>query len=406
MNGFRYQAATADGRMVAGRMQAASVTEVRRRLHRDGLFPVEVREAAEGRPRAAGRLSLERLFRSDRALALQFTRELSTLLGAGFSLDRSLGLLEEVLSDERGVAVVSTVRERVREGKPFSEALGEFPNLFSRFYLSTVRAGEEAGALGPVIARLAAHLERTAEVRSRVASTLVYPAIMTAVGGAAVLVLLFGVIPKFVEILEGANQALPLSTAVVVGVSRLAGDWWWAGLLLAGAAAVALARYRATEEGRRRLDDLLLRAPLVGPLVVWMQTARFCRTLATLRQSGVSFLPAVDAAADTVQNAVLRDILAEAREGVQKGRPMAEPLESSSRFPRLAARMIRVGEESGELEQMLENVGEIYERRVRERTERLVSLLEPALIVVFGVVVGFVALAMLEAIFSINEVPF
>lgn len=404
MTAFAYRAATRDGEVVTGRMDAPGAAAVRDRLRREGLYPVRVEEGGAAAEEGAGLSLSGRLLRSDRSLPLRLARELSGLLDSGFSLDASLELLADMFPDPGG-SLVAGVREQVREGVPLSEALGGRPERFDRFYVAMVRAGEEAGALPEVLGRLADRLERRAEARRRVTSALVYPAIMTVVGGAAVAVLLVSVLPKFVSILEGAEQQVPLTTALLLDVSALLTDHGWLLLLLGAVAVVAWGRIRGTEAGRRRLDAALLSVPLVGRLRREELTSRFCRTLATLLESGVSFLGAVGAAAETVPNRVFRDAFAEVSADVERGEPMAPTLAETGAVPELAVRMVRLGEESGQLGTMLRKAADVYDRRVEETTDRLVSLVEPALILFFGVLVGFVAFAMVEAVFSVTAVP-
>lgn len=404
MSGFAYRAATPDGEVVTGRMEAPGASAVRDHLRREGLYPVHVEEGRSAREEAPARSLAGGLLRSDRSLPLRLARELSGLLEAGFSLDASLELLADMFP-EPGAALVSEVRGQVREGVPLSRGLGEHPERFDRFYVAMVRAGEEAGALPEVLGRLADHLERRAEARRRVTSALIYPAVMTLVGGAAVLVLLVSVLPKFVSILEGTEQQVPLTTALLLDASSLLTDHGWLLVLLAAAAVVAWRRARGTEGGRRRLDAALLSVPLVGRLRREELTSRFCRTLATLLDSGVSFLGAVRAAAETVPNRVFRDTFAAVAEDVERGEPMAPALARSAAVPGLAVRLVRLGEESGRLGPMLRKAADVYDRRVEETTDRLVSLVEPALILFFGVAVGFVAFAMVEAVFSVTQVP-
>lgn len=408
MSGFSWRAAAPSGEVLAGEMRAPSTAAVRSRLRERGLHPVEVRDREESEPGEGSRgglvtRDLGGLTGAGRELPLRLARELAGLLAAGFSLDQALGMLETVLDGRSDL--LSDLRDRVRRGEAFSDALAAHPERFDEFYVNMARAGEEGSVLAEVLDRLATHLEERAEIRRRIATALVYPAVMTVVGGVAVAVLLLLVIPKFAGILEGAGRSLPLSTALVLGASDAASDlWWlWPGLLAGGAA--GLYRWRETAEGRMTTDRWILMLPLIGALRRQVLTARFARTMGTLLESGVDFLAAARATEATVTNRALRSLFREAREDVRRGEPMAGAFGRSPLVPDGAVQMIRTGEESGRLDTLLHRVADIYDRKARERTERLVSLLEPGLVLFFGVVVGFVAYAMLAAILSINEVP-
>lgn len=405
MTPYAYQASTAEGRIVSGRIEAVTREAARSELRRRGLYPVAVRETQAAAAADRGARSRPR-FRSSGAVALELTRELAILLGAGFSLDRSLALLEDLLPDPRDARMVAAIREEVRRGASFSEALAQHPRVFSRTYVRVVAAGEEAGRLDRVIESLASYLERRAEVRERVRSALVYPALMTVVGGCAVLILLVFVLPKFVAVLEEAERGLPLTTALLVGAGQAMSQFWWLLLALAGLAGFALAHYRSTAAGARRLAAADVGAPVWGALRREALTADFCQTLALLLRSGVPLLAALRTASQTVSNGIVRERLAGVETRVAKGEPLAASLEAASvPFPRLALQLVGVGEQSGELPAMLEQAAEIFRRRVDRRTDRLVTLLEPALIVLFGAIVGLVALAMFQAVYGIQEVP-
>jgi general secretion pathway protein F len=403
---YSYQASTAEGRLISGRIEARTPQAARSELRRRGLYPVAVQEAG-GDERSSRRARPSTAFSgSRRAVALEFTRELAILLQAGFSLDRSLALLGELLEDPADAPMIAAIREDVRRGTPFSEALGRHPRVFNRTYVGVVAAGEEAGRLDRVVASLAAYLERRAEVRERIRSALVYPVLMTIVGGCAVLILLVFVLPKFVAILEEAERGLPFTTALLVGAGHALDRFWWLVLALAALAGWGLARYRTTAVGTRRLAAADLGAPLWGALRREAMTADFCQTLALLLRNGVPLVVALRTASPTVSNALVRERLEAAESRVRKGEPLSGSLEAAKvPFPRLAIQMIGVGEQSGELSPMLEQAAEIFRRRVDRRTDRFITLLEPALIVLFGAIVGLVALAMFQAVYGIQEVP-
>ncbi len=405
MTPFSYQAATAEGRLVSGQLEAGSPDAVRSELRRRGLYPVEVR-AAGGR--AGGWIAWAGLHSrlAPRPSAVEISRELAALLAAGLTLDRSLGLLGDVFRDPATAELLTDLRGRLRRGEPWSTALAAHPAVFPEAYVRVVAAGEEAGRLDVVVGSLAAHLERRAELRDRIRGALLYPVLMAGVGGLALLVLLVFVLPKFVAILEEAERGLPVSTAILLGAGRLVGELGWLLALLAAAAAAGLDRWRRTPAGRRYVARLDLRAPVWGSLRREAMVARFAHTLALLLRSGVRVLPALETASRTVGNIIVRERLERAGDQVRKGETLAAALVAEAvPFPALAARMIGVGEESGALPDMLEKVAAVFDRRVERRSDRLVGLIEPGLIVAFGVAVGFVAVAMIQAVFRVQQAP-
>jgi len=298
---------------------------------------------------------------------------------------------------------VEDVQARVREGAGLANALAAHPKVFPQLYLSLVRAGEASGALEAVLERLAGHLERAQEVRETITSAMIYPVVLVLVAVSAVLLLLAYVVPQFAQLFADVGEALPLSTRIVVASGELVRDY---GVYLALAVAGGVALFWAAlkrPKWRRRLDALLLRAPLLGELLGRISTARFSATLATLLGNGVGLLEGLRIARAVVTNAVLDERLERVTERVREGSRLADALEEQAAAPALAVQMIRVGEESGELEAMLQRVAGVYERELQVGLKRLLSVLEPALILGLGLVVGGIVLSILVAILGVNE---
>jgi len=280
------------------------------------------------------------------------------------------------------------------------------PEAFSKFYVNMVRAGEAGGVLGTVLERLGEFLETSQELKDYIRSAMVYPLFLLFVGGISVIILLVFVIPKFSVIFADMRQAIPLSTRILLGMSSFLKSFWWLILPAAGGALFAFKRYADTPAGKQRLDRFSLRAPLTGDLIRKIEVARFSRTLGTLMGSGVPILRALELVRDIISNTVIAGALETVRERVKEGERLSKPLEDTQVFPSLAVQMITVGEESGKLDEMLVRVAQNYEKTVRNTVKRLISLLEPAMILVMGIVVGFIVISMLMAIFSMNEMPF
>jgi type II secretory pathway component PulF len=393
---YAYEAVTAAGKSVRGVEEASSVSDAESALRDRGLRPLSLESARDsGSLERSGR----RGRRSDVAYAFRY---LATLLSAGFPLDRALGTVQGLVSREDVAEAVGRARQRVRSGDPLAEALAEDADVFPRLAVGMVRAGERGGRLAESLERLARHLEREEELRSRILSALLYPAMMAGVGGVALLVLVFYVLPKFVTILEEAGASLPATTSMLLATSGFLGTWWPALVVAALAGGGLAAAWARSERGRRRTAAVLLRLPVVGPLKRRATATRFGRSLAELLESGLPIVPALDASSASLADPAAADEVAAARRRVQTGRSLADALSEGRAFPPLFLRMTALGEEGGRLPEMLHRASDVAEDELERRMERLVRLVEPTLVVVFGLVVGFVALSLLQAIYGVR----
>jgi general secretion pathway protein F len=401
---YQYRAATPEGRIIEGVVNAPSPRTAIEELRRQRLYPVEVARAGEGRAeegRGASRAPTLSFGGAGRAPAVAlFARTVATMLSAGVALDRALAFgADQARHPELASAAADVLRD-VREGKALAGAIGRHPEVFGSLFVASVVAGEESGTLDQAMARLADHLDEALELRSQLRSALLYPALMTVVTGLGVAVLMLFVVPRFAAMMAEEGSALPLSTRALVGMSGvLVGGWW---LLLGGALAlVALVRLWLDAPGsRRRWHAWRLGLPLVGDLERKHATALFTRAFAVLVESGRPVLSALEAARGAVANLELAAGLDRAVEAVSRGEPGHTALGGT--LPPLATEMIAVGEESGRLGELGTRVAETYEREVRRTLRTLVGVVEPAMILFFAVVVGFVALAMLQAIYGVS----
>jgi type II secretory pathway component PulF len=395
---YRYRAATAEGQVVEGVLQAPSRQTALAELHRQRLFPVTLDEVAPASTRPRGRAP------SRQAAIALWTRNVSILLGAGVPLDRALAFTAEQAGHEGLADAVRQARRAVQSGSSLADALAPHPRYFGPLVVAMVAAGESSGALDIVFERLAAHLEEVAELRSQVRSALLYPALMAVVASVGVTVLLTFVVPRFATILGDVGGRLPATTRALVAASTLLTHWWW--LLLAAAAALGYAAAAAL--GRPRYRAAWHRArlawPRIGDLEVKYVTARFTRTLGLLLRSGVPMLSALRIARAAVGNVVLSEGVERAASAVAQGSAPAPALAGT--LPALAVQMIAVGEESGRLEELCVRVADTYDGEVRRALRTAVAMVEPVMILAFGALVGFVALAMLQAIYSINTTAF
>jgi general secretion pathway protein F len=400
---FAYRAADRAGRTVDGMMEAYDANAVVERLHREDFYPLRVEPAA-----GQGRLGL-RLFGAPRVPGrdiLGFTQQLATLVEAGLPLERALVVLGEVAPSRRLRQIVQDVTQSVRAGSTLADALARHhPRPFSRLYVNTVRAGERGGVLELALRRLAEHLDAVRELREAIVSALIYPALLAVVGTGAVIFLLTFVLPRFAVILADLGQALPLPTRLVLAASDALIAYWWV-LAAAGLAlAVAWQAVARSEGGRRQLDAGLLGLPIAGDVLHKVEIGRAIRTVGTLLSSGVPLLGALDVAREGAGNRVVANALGAVHDGVKRGEGLARPMAQTGAFPTLVVHMVRVGEETGRLDDMLGRVAGTYEREVRVAVRRLVATLEPAIIVVLGLVALGIVLAILLAILSVNELP-
>ncbi|HYD41868.1 MAG TPA: type II secretion system inner membrane protein GspF [Anaeromyxobacter sp.] len=402
---FEYKALNATGKPVTGLREADSPRTLRGVLRREGVFLTEVLGEKTQKQAASREVSVKRLLGarvSAQELAVM-TRQLAVLSKAGVPLVEALTALVDQVDHERLKRVLGEVKQKVNEGSTLADALAAHPRLFSTLYVNMIRAGEHSGALEVVLRRLAEFTESQARLRSKIASTMVYPIAMICVGALVMGVLFTSVIPKITRILADSGSVLPWYTQVTIGISTFASQYWWA--ILAGLALViwGFFRWKATPGGRARWDVMRLKFPIFGPVVRQIAVARFARTLSTLLQSGVPLLTALDIVKNIMGNVRLAEVIDQARDSIREGESISAPLKRSGEFPPLVHHMIAVGERSGAIEEMLANVADTYESQVESSVSALTSLLEPLMIVGMGAVVAFIVFSVLMPILQINN---
>jgi general secretion pathway protein F len=398
---FRYKALSTTGEPLDGQMEAADADEVIVRLQDLGHLPVEARRADAG-GEGFSLAALTRKRELDDAQILQFTQQLATLLGAGQPLDRALGILLELPEAAEARKVIERVREAVRGGAPLSTALEQQHGLFSRLYVSLVRAGEAGGGLQEALKRLADYLTRARELRAQVVNALIYPALLATMIVVSVVFLLLVVVPKIGELFAGLDAELAWYTKMVLWASAMLVGWWWLGLLLVVGALVVLARLWGQPAWRRQLDARLLRWRLTASLVARFETARLARTLGTLLANGVPLLAALNLGRNVLSNRVLAEALDAAAGEVKTGAGLGYALGRQKVYPRLAVQMIQVGEESGELDTMLLQVADTFDVETRNALQRLITLLLPLLTVAMTVLIGIIVVSILLPIYDLT----
>ncbi len=402
MDTYDYEATTRDGNIVKGTMEVVSESIAVERIQEMGYFPLKVKKAVE-HENAIDRILSSFQDRITNKDLMTFTYQLSVLLDSGFPLERSLTILSELTEKKKFQELLKEMISNVRGGKSFSDTLARFPSVFPLFYVNMVKAGEAGGFIEDVISRMAVYLESSQGLKDDVRSALVYPMVIFSFSCIAVIVLLTFVIPNFSEIFADMGAELPLSTLILLSISEALVEYWWIILLSVAGVVVGIKKYISSESGRQFWDRLKFRLPVFGKLYREAAVSRFARTFGTLLDSGVPILSALQIVKGTLENEKISEIIGSVREAVRKGRSISEPLSNSDIFPPIAVHMITVGEESGKLNEMLIKISDRFDIEVKTTVKRLLSLLEPALIIFMAVLIGAIVISMLLAIFSINE---
>ncbi|HXX23835.1 MAG TPA: type II secretion system F family protein [Terriglobia bacterium] len=400
---FSYRAVKNSGELVQGTLVAETEPALLEQLRRMGCLPIHVsaKDSAVGAPWL--RLTRRGPSTQDR---LVFARQLATLVRAGIPLDRSLSLCRDLAEKPALRAVIDDTLRELRSGQSLAHSLAANQRFFPPLYVAMVRAGEASGTLPAVLDRLVEFEEFSAELRGYLISALIYPMVLLAVGGVAIAFLLGFVVPRFAQIFEEAGKELPLPTQVLMDVSEAFRNYGWLAALIIVAAVLLVGRWVRSESGRLRWDQLRLRAPLLGDVSLKLEIARFAKTMGTLLAQAVPIISALRLTREVLSNRRVASAVEPLIQGVKRGQGLARPLAETGLFPALAVQLMTLGEQTGKLDSMLLELAAIYDREVRVATKRLVALVEPAVILAMGLVVGTIVISTLLAIVSINEVPF
>jgi general secretion pathway protein F len=418
---YTWKGLSAGGKTVGGTRDADSAKGLRLTLRRDGIFVTEHREmlgtGGKAPTKTAGtaaggaaapfwkrEIDLGGLLQTVQPQEVAvFTRQLGTLLRAGIPLAEALSALSEQSDNKRFEVILTGVRQKVNEGSSLADTLGQHPKIFPELYTNMVRSGEAAGNLDAVLSRLADFLDAQNQLRSKVTSAMTYPIIMMVLGSGIMGLLMVVVVPKITTIFEDQGKSLPWNTALLIWSSDTIASWWWLLLIVGALSFWAFRRWVAKPKGRLTVDRLKLKLPLLGPLTRYVAVARFARTLSTMLGAGVPVLTALEIVKRVLNNVVLEKVVEEARDAIREGESIAAPLRRSQQFPSMMVHMVAVGERSGQLETMLENVAVAYERDVDGKVARLTTVLSPALIVIMAMGVGFIVLSILQPIMDMQN---
>ena len=402
---YEYTALDAKGKMTSGIIDADGARAARQKLRAGGIFPVDVKESQEKPEKKEDRVTeLRRYFQRVKPAEIAImTRQLSTLISAGFPLVSAIDALVPQTKTHRLKTVLAQVKDAIVEGQSFAQALSQYPKIFPPLYVNMVRAGETSGTLEIVLERLADITEKQQDLTNRIQTALAYPVFMCIIGTIVLFVLLTYIVPSITAIFLDMGQTLPTPTRLLIFLSGFFKSFWWVILLAIIGAAVALHRVKKTEKGRYAYDKTVLALPGFGVLAKKLAVARFSRTLGSLLENGVSMLIALDIVKNIAGNVLLSSAVQQAAQEVGKGQALWAALNETQIFPQLSIQMIKVGEQSGELEGMLNKIADVFEKEVENSIMRLTSYLEPVMILVMGCVVGFIVLSICLPIFEMNQ---
>lgn len=405
MPSFEYRAVGPEGKVESGQMSGLSSAEVVTRLQSMDFIPLSILPAE-----SAGKYGTKRWFQISRNILsskdiAEFTRQLSILTSAGLPLDRALDIIREVSSDLLMIELIGNLQHEVRGGATLSSALQKRPELFADFYVNLVKAAEASGGLARSLNEISVFIEKSQALRDKLVSALIYPAVLVAVTVLSLAVIMFFVLPEFSQLFDDMNAPLPASTAMLLGVSNFISANWAFIAVFIGGCLLYIQHKSRDPEWLYKKDKWLLTSRFSRDLIKKINMAFFGRTLGTLLGAGVPLLGALDIARDSLRNRVLKERLEDVTASLEDGSSLAEPLIQIDVFPEFAIQMIRVGEETGKLDEMLIQVADIYDREVSTATERMLSILEPIMIIGLGLVIGGIIMSILVAILSINDLP-
>lgn len=396
MSFYKYSSKNKNSESVEGTLEAGSQAEAENVLHSKGLMIVSLKNIPDRQLKKT----------RDRKVSLDalviFSRQLATMIDSGITLVAALEILKDQIDDRALSAIISKIYRDVQEGKSFCDSTAKYPAAFSDFYINMIKAGEASGRLDEVLERLAVFLEKTAALIRKVQSSLVYPAVIITMAISITVFLMVKVVPTFKGIFATLGGELPVPTQILILASDTLKNYFVFILIALGVLSFLLRRYIKTPSGRRRFDKLTLKVPIFGPLFLKAAVARFARTFSTLVRSGVPILNTLEIVSKTAGNKIIEQAVENARQAIRQGEPLYQPLDKANVFPAMVIRMIKVGEQAGELEKMLSKIADFYEEQVDVAVSSMTSLIEPLVIAVLGILIGGIVLALFLPIFKIT----
>jgi len=390
---YSYRAYSNAGQIRTGIADADSAREARLKLRREGLLVTDIEEVETVSSKEMSTLRKKLMQRRTRGELPTVTRQLATLLRAGIPLNDALRAMSEQIEGRQLEAVVRDVREKINQGTAFADALEMHPGVFPPFYVAMVRSGEAAGNTDVVLERIAEFLTKQSKIKSKVTNALMYPIIMVAIGVLVVGFLMKAVVPKLIELVENRGGIMPLPTRILKGISEFFADYWYLMLAAAMLIYILVGIVRSRPAGRFATDRLMLRLPLFGNLIAKQAVSRFAVTLSTLVGSGVPILEAIKIVRGLVGNAVIEKVMDDLHKAIMEGADIATPLKRSGIIPPAVGYMVAVGEQSGQLEEVLDRVATSYDEEINIATERMTAALEPILILAMALAVGFIVIS-------------
>lgn len=402
---YDYSAIDAKGKTITGIIDADGAAAARQKIRAAGNYPVNLKEvqAANSKESSASSFSFSNFFsRVKPAEVAIMTRQLATLISAGFPLVTALESLQSQITSPALKKNIAKIKGDVVEGSSFANALSKHPAIFSSVYVNMVNAGETSGTLEIVLERLADITEKQQALQSRVVTAMIYPILIMLIGTLIMVFLFIYVIPNITSIFDDMKQQLPLPTQILIGMSDMFKSYWWALFLLVAGILIGFRQIRQSTKGRHWLDQMALNLPITGPLTRRLAAARFARTLSSLLDNGVSMMPSMDIVRNIVGNVHIAQVVENATVEVGKGKALGNALQHGEAFPPMAIQMIQVGEQSGNLEDMLNKVADVFEREVETTLMRLTAMLEPIMVLLMAGVVLFIILSICLPIFEMR----
>ncbi len=394
---FAYRATSRDGQIQDGQIEAPDEKTAIERLKNTGVIPIKITAQRKSAKNASGTKTTPDELQT-------FTSELYVLLNAGLPLDRSLNVLSDVFESKGMKSVIEAILKSIRGGKTFSDSLLEHPKMFPKLYVNMIKAGEASGVLDVILEKLNDFLESTKELKDNVFSAMIYPMILLVTSILSIIMLLIFVVPRFSSLFNEMGGSIPASTQMLMSMSVGLQNYWWAILMVLAVVIFVFRAWIKSDAGKYKWDAFKLK--VLGDVIIKLEIARFCRTLGTLLKSGVPLLQALINSRDVTTNLVVSNALDKIMKDAKEGKGIAVPLANTGIFPPLAISMIKVGEETGQMEDMLIKVAITYEKSLKETIKRFVNLLGPIMILVLALIIGFIVVSMLLAIFSITDMPF